>query len=207
MGKRPFWTLNRTSDPASEPLTTAEAKTHIRETLSDSDNDSYIDALIAVARSHVERVTGLALITQTWTLNLERFPMDSSRSILIPLHPVSAVTSITYTDTGGDSQTWAAAKYNSDLNAAPARVRPAPGEVYPGTQDIMGAVVVTVTAGYGSSSSDIPAPIVHAIKLLVGELYERREMNIVGSIIARVPFTVENLLAPYVVRDWGHASW
>lgn len=206
MTVRPYWTLKQTSAPASEPITAAEAKTHIRETLSDSDNDSYIDTLVAVARHHVERVTGLVLITQTWELALESFPANSGREIVLPIAPVSAVA-ITYFDTNGDSQTWAASKYHTDFESVPGRVRPAPGEVYPGTQDRMGAVTVTITAGYGASSSDIPAPIIHAVKLLAAELYERREIALVGSAIGKVPFAVDSLLAPYNVWDWGHARW
>ena len=45
--------------PATEPITTAEAKAHLR--VSHSTDDTYIDALVAAARMVVEDRTGLRL--------------------------------------------------------------------------------------------------------------------------------------------------
>jgi uncharacterized phiE125 gp8 family phage protein len=55
-----------TTQPAVEPLTTAEAKAHLRVDLTHEDN--LIDAAVIAARTYVENFTRLKLITQTVTL-------------------------------------------------------------------------------------------------------------------------------------------
>jgi hypothetical protein len=64
--------LRLTTAPASEPVTLAEAKDYAR--VDTSDSDTLITSLIKVARRRVESETGLALITQTWTGVLDRWP-------------------------------------------------------------------------------------------------------------------------------------
>lgn len=80
--------------PTTEPVTTAEAKTHLRVTT--SDDDTYIGTLITVARRHVETITGRALINQTWDYFLDNFPPGDK--IVIPLPRLSSVTTVKYTD-------------------------------------------------------------------------------------------------------------
>ena len=58
------YSLTRSVDPSSEPITTADAKTHLR--VSGSDDDSYIDILIEIARRQLENDSRTAIITQTW---------------------------------------------------------------------------------------------------------------------------------------------
>jgi len=52
-----------TSGPASEPVTLAEAKTHLR--VDGSAEDTLIASLIITSRLHVEAGLGLALVTQS----------------------------------------------------------------------------------------------------------------------------------------------
>ena len=54
-----------------------------------------------------------------------------------------------------------------------------------------------LTAGYGDEASDVPAPIRHAIKLLVAHWFEQREPVVLGSAPQEVPGTVAGLLLPY----------
>ena len=63
--------------PAAEPISTADAKLHLRVDITD-DND-LIDALVKVAREHVEIITRRALITQTWDYYLDDFPGELYR--------------------------------------------------------------------------------------------------------------------------------
>ncbi len=57
------------TSPAAEALTLADVKAHLR--LEDGNEDPLLAALIATAREHLERSTGLCLITQTWRLYLD----------------------------------------------------------------------------------------------------------------------------------------
>ena len=97
--------LTQTSAPASEPLTTAEAKTHLNIASADTSHDTYVDTLIAAARYHVETLTNRQMVTATWAFKLDRLP--SGRTPLeLPIAPVASVSSVAYDDTAGDSQTF-----------------------------------------------------------------------------------------------------
>lgn len=59
--------------PASEPLSVADAKSYLR--VEHEDDDAIIAALIASARHHVEALTRTGLITQTWRLVRDGWPV------------------------------------------------------------------------------------------------------------------------------------
>lgn len=46
----------------------------------------------------------------------------------------------------------------------------------------------------------LPAPLLHAIKLMIGNFYENREPVLVGTISAALPFSFEYLLDSYTNR-------
>ena len=188
--------LTLVTAPAAEPLTTAEAKTHLR--VDNSEDDVYIGALITAARQEVERYTGRALVTQTWDLTLDAFPWGNG-PIWLPRPPVQSVTSISYVDDAGATQTWATANYRVDITGETARIEPAWSLNYPTTRGIVAAVTVRFVAGYGAAAA-VPALMVHAIKLLVGEWYEQRQITTYGA-PGRAPWAVAEILSRYRVLD------
>ena len=102
--------LTLISAPATTPVSVAEAKTHLH--ITGSDDDTYIGDLVDVATGYLDGRDGAlsrALITQTWDYTLTSFPQEDH--IAIPLPPLQSVTSISYYDTNGDSQTFASSKY------------------------------------------------------------------------------------------------
>ncbi len=183
-----------TTGPASEPVTTAQAKAQLNVDF-DTD-DTYIDLLVAAARTTVENHTQRGLINQTWTLKLDDFP----DTFTLPRAPLSSVTSITYIDGDGNSQTLATSVYDVDTQSEPGRVLLAYGQTWPTTRDQVNAVTVTYVVGYGSAASSVPEPFKHAIKLLVAHWYHQREAVTSNSAPREVPFTVDALLTPY--RLW-----
>ncbi len=195
------WSLEVSTAPASEPITTALAKVHLRETLSDATNDTYIDSLVTVARKYVEQVCSIAMITQTCKLYLDRFPV-SSAAICLPRSPAIAISSITYVDTDGATQTWSSAEYALDVKSRPSRLYLAYNSTYPSTRPISNAVTITYTAGYGASASSVPADLIHAMKLLITHWYENRESSTPGS-LTDIPFGVKALLNEYRLRYDG----
>ena len=181
--------------PSAEPLSLADAKTHLR--VSTTASDAYITALVTVARRHVENVTGRALITQTLDYTL----VELSNRMTLPRAPVQSITSVKlYSDANAES-TVAASVYNTSSASESVAVVLNDAESWPSvTLRSFDPVVIRFVAGYGVAASSVPEDFVHAIKLLVGHWFETREPIVVGSITAPVPMTVDALLAPYVLR-------
>jgi len=191
--------LSLVTGPAAEPLSTADAKAHLR--VDSSDENAYIDALVIAARNYVERATNRALITQTWKLTLDRFPCKHV-PILLKRSPLQSVSSIVYIDGDGAEQTWSSGEYVVDAASTPGRVGPGPDYEGPDAQlDRFAACTITFIAGYGASSASIPAPLIHAIRMLVAHWFENREDVITGTIVSRVRMAVEALMAAYAVPE------
>lgn len=184
--------------PADEPLTLAEAKAHLRVTT--DDEDTLIASLIVVAREHVEEITGLAFITRTLEYALNAFPRKTERNplgaIWLPRPPLQSVTSITYTDTDGATQTLSAALYSVDARSMPGQIVPAYGESWPGTRAVLNAVVVRYVAGYGAEETDAKESFRHAMRVAVNTLFEHREDFVVGATVSRTD-AVRNLLCSH----------
>lgn len=194
--------LSLVTGPRKEPIDLALAKAHLR--LDTDTENTLIDALIRSSREYAEAFTGRPLITQTWDDKRDGFPCDGG-PIWLPKSPVSAVSSITYLDTAGATQTWSSSDYRTDLptgpKAAKARITPGHGLSYPSTYGVMNAVTVRFVCGYGTSGDAVPAPILQAMLLLIGHGYQTREPVMVGVGIGavQVPLSVEQLLWPYRV--------
>lgn len=192
-----YISLAQTTAPSVEPILKADAKVHIRLPSAYVDDDTYIESLISAARHYVETATNRQLITATWKQRMDSFPAE----IVLRKGNVQSITSIAYDDENGDAQTLSSSLYQVDLNYEPSRIKPAYGEVWPSTRPgEYASVTVTFTAGYGASGTYVPAGLKHAILLLVGQWYEHREPVVTGIIAAKVPYTVENLIAPYKMR-------
>lgn len=191
-------TYSITSGPAVEPITTAQAKTHLR--VDTADEDSYIAGLVTLARQWVEEMANLCLITQTVTEKFDNFPYNGGYLTLAKA-PVQSITSITYVDTNGATQTWSSAAYETDLIQKPPRILPVYGGTYPSSRLQLSPITVTYVAGYGDEGTDVPEPIRHAMKLLIAELYEGRENN------TQAPYTnkhniLEKMLYNYRIQSF-----
>ena len=177
--------------PAAEPVSTSEAKSHLRvDTTAD---DTYIGTLITVARQNVESHLRRSLINQTWEV------------IRLPKPPLASVTSIKYTDDEGNESTYSSANYVVDTDTEPGRVVLKSGQTWPAvTLAAANGVRVRYVAGYGAAGSNVPQAIRQAILLVIGSLYENREDVLVaqGVSIGVLPFGVVALLAPYRIYGW-----
>lgn len=178
-----------TTAPASEPITTAEAKTHLRVT--GSDEDTYIDTLVTAARSWCEKYTNRALITQTITETFDTFPA-TGESLILTVGKVASVTTVKYY-TSGTLTTWTNTNYIVDPVGEQARISEALDITWPDIDDRVNAVEVIYTVGTVAAS--VPAPIKQAILLMVGYFDQNRE-----DTAKKYPSQVEWLLDPY--RIW-----
>ncbi|HNT63666.1 MAG TPA: head-tail connector protein [Candidatus Desulfobacillus denitrificans] len=185
-------TLKLIAAPSTAPVTVSEAKTHLRVDV--SDDDTYIDTLIAVATRIAEDRTGRALMTQTWDLLLDAFP---AAEIMVGKLPIQSITHVKYYDPDSALQTIDSADYVLDPDVLPGWVLPAYGLAWPATLDSANVVMVRFVAGYADAAS-VPAPIRQWILLSVGQLYQQREPVVVGASVAALPRDYcDALLDPY----------
>ncbi len=188
-------TLKLITAPASEPVTLAEAKVHLR---CGDEEDALLGVLIQAAREQAEHQLGRALITQTWERVIDAFP---AAEIELGLPPVTSITLITYVDLAGATQTLDANLYTLDTGVDPGWALPAAGTTWPGTLDTASAVRVRFTCGYGEAAA-VPAAVKSWILLRIGTLYKLREEFVTGKSLAEIPGGyVDRLLDPY--RMWS----
>ena len=186
--------------PAAEPVSSTEAKSQCR--ISISDDDTLITSLIKTARTDVELMTRRALITQTWDGYLDEFPGEDS--LEIPLPPLQSITSIKYTTSDGVEHTFASASYYVDTISEPGRVVLNEGYSWPGDElRAANGVAIRFVCGYGASSSYVPEPVRQAMLLLIGHYYENREASSLGNDLNLIPRGVDELLGNYRIFDYA----
>lgn len=187
--------LVEVTPPATEPVTSTEAKAHLAVT--HSDDDTMITRLIIAARRACESICRRSFITTAWKYTMERWPVCNGGRIVLPRPSLIAVSGITYLDTTGTRQTLSSELYVVSTAREPAVVIPAYGTTWPAAREFMDSVQVSYTAGYGATAASVPDDIRAAILLMVGHLYAHR-----GDENQEPPAAVRNLLAPYSVY-WG----
>lgn len=159
-----------TIDPATTPVSLADAKSHLR--VERSDDDDLITRLITAATDYVQADLGQQLVSATRRLRMDAWPLGGGY-IELDYPPLIAVTSIAYLDTNGDSQTWSSDEYDVQVDCKPGRVYLGYNQTWPTIRDVNDAVTVTYTCGYGADS-DVPENIISAILMLVAGWFENR---------------------------------
>ena len=158
------------------------------------DYDSLLAGLRDRATEAVGKQSKRQIMSATFTLSLDCFPAE----IVIDLIPVSAISSIAYTDSNGTAQTLTAVTdYQTDLSTydGPARIKPAYGTSWPSTiSDTYGAVVVTFVAGY-TTTALVPKTIKHEICMMTAHWFAQREGVVVGTTASAIPAGLEMLAA------------
>lgn len=179
------------TEPASEPVTLVEAKAQCR--VDTSTDDTYIASLIKGARLLCEAKLNRSFITTTWSVTFDAFPCGNE-AIDLPRPRLIAVSSVVYTDTNQQSQTWAGSNYTVDTKSEPGRIMPAYTGIWPAALSHINTVTVTYTAGYGADATFVPQSIKQAILLIVGHWYANREQVLVGAISKEIEVSVDALL-------------
>lgn len=176
-----------TTQPATEPITVAEVKLYLRV---DTDaDDALISAMITAARETVELYTSRALVTQTITQKMDCFPVFGFQ---LSMHPVQSITSITYKDSNGDSQTISPNVYMLDDYSLPNAVVLKNGQSWPGVYSETNAVTVVYVAGEADTAT--PKAIEQAMLLTIADFYENRT-----NYVKRLPTAAEYLLDQFRV--------
>lgn len=198
----PIIALDIVTQPAVEPLTTTDAKAHLR--VDSSSEDTLIASYVTAARSYYEQAIWRALVTQTWAMRLEQWP--DGECMVLPKPPLQSVTSIVYTDSDGTAHTMPTSDYIVYAQD-PGRIWLAFNASWPSATLRPGpSIVITFVAGYGVAA-DVPEIDKQAIRLLLGHFYENRESVIAvpGISLAQLPMAVQSIV--HMRRSWVEAAW
>ena len=210
--------------PAVEPVTVDLAKSQCR--VDYTDDDALIAVYITAARQYGEKYTHRAFYNQTWLRTMDFFPacwnysttnpVESSAypygfwdklTIDIPRANLVSVTSITYVDNSGATQTLDPSTYIVDNTSTPGRIAPVQGAAWPAVSTFMpGSVKITFVAGsYGDGVkvNNCPSTVMLAILLLVNHFFENRS-NSSEANLKNIPLGVNALLASEKVSMFGY---
>jgi uncharacterized phiE125 gp8 family phage protein len=188
-----------------EPLTCDEAKVWLRLSEDQAGDEPILDTLITAARRKVEAITGRLFYQSTCALYLDGFPADSTGVVKVPVVPLVSVASITSYALDDTATVMSTSDYTVDTVSEPGRIGLASGGSWPTSLRDHNSAVVSLTAGYststGSGSTGVSAdcqPMVSAVKLLVAHWYENRQSVVLGGSFQAstlVPLGVEYLLS------------
>lgn len=193
---RPRFSLKRTAAPAVLPVSVRDAMDQAR--VDDTTNARRIYALMRAATGMAEGRLRKSLITQTWQQRIDNWPnfdgdygygdwrhndmweyvrYNRYRELVLFRPPVQSVTSITYIDPAGVTQTLASDKYILDSDSEPARIAPQLGFVWPAIKMLPFSIKITYKAGYGDTAASVPDTIKQWILLAVAAMYQFRELE------------------------------
>jgi hypothetical protein len=200
--------------PASEPISTSDAKSFLR--VDTSDDNALIDRLVKTARIFCEEYTGRALINQTYEFYIDAFSeVDTplwegirigadinlyKNYINLPRPPLSSVTSIYTYDDADTGTLFPTTSYYVDSIALPGRIVLRNGQTWPSSLRTANGVKVTYIAGYGSSASDIPEALITGMKEHVSYLYENRGDD---EKVNNIPIIAKQLYMPYRILSFS----
>lgn len=176
--------------PATEPLTLAEARAHLR--VDSTADDTLITSLIAAVRQACENITARALITQTWRLWIDGgSALLNNRSLNLPKSPLISVSAVSSFDETGAETVFSAANYYIDAAGTPGRVVLKDFAGWPAVLRRVAAIKVDFTCGYGAAS-DVPADLKQGMLQHLAQLYQNR-----GDAPAILPASALALYQPY----------
>ncbi len=134
------------TNPPVEPVTLTEAKNHCRVDV--NDDDTLIRGFISTAREYCETFSGRVYVQRNILLTLSHWP--SSRQLLLPRPPLSAVVSVAYLDSDGNTETLTAGTdYLVDLMHRWGRIVLPVDAQWPAEAMLPGTPIrITYTAGY-----------------------------------------------------------
>lgn len=176
--------------PASEPVTLADAKMHIRAITGDATEDAAIIApLITAAREYCENITGMALGEQT----IEAYPEAFSAVMPLPKGPVISVTKIEYAGKDENPVIMPASDYSADAIRDRVLIKSIPA-----VAATVNPIKITYTAG-----GSVPMLLRQAMLLLIGHWYTNREAVAVGAFATvEIKMAVDTMLNQY--KRWWY---
>lgn len=157
---------------------------------------------ITAARQDFELRTQICCLTQTIDVTFAHFPFDRTL-ITIPFRPLQSITTITYVDSSGVTQTLDPLTYDVDAPVGPSalqgRVMLKYGTFYwpfPPAMSVLNGVTLRCVCGFGTAAQ-VPANIKALQKLLIGNWWVNREAGqIIRGTADKLPYGLDYLLEP-----------
>ena len=198
VGGSTYYYLYKISNNTGTTYTDNNADATLAVALTDTNttDDPYLTSILEAARQTIEQKTKLQLCSATWQVDLSEW----ASPIYLPYPPLDSVTSIKYYDESNVQQTLDTAYYDVITTSFPGAIVLNNGYTWPNVYDRSLPISITYVAGYGVAA-DVPAPLRHAILLLLGQFYDRREEYVVGASVASLPSTVNALISPYKIVE------
>lgn len=185
----------RTTPPTVLPVGLDEVKRRL-DNYTGTDLDESISEQIRVASEYLEDYLWRSFITTTWTLVVDGgFPAV----IPLPRPPFISLTSLSYVDQDGDSQTLTSNDYRIRYRHDIALLAAPYNGVWPVTRYDADVVTVVYTAGYGTTRTSVPLGIRNAVAILAAHYVRSQWAGCYGD--DAIPGAVKDLVAPYKVYD------
>lgn len=216
-------TLKIKTPPAVEPLSLSEAKAYLR--ITDANDDILISAMITAVRRRCEEYTKRALIAQTWTLWLDKFPRNEApqapkdgyfevplnqfdvtrRSIDVPRPPLISVAFLKTYDVADVAAVFSPANYLVDTASEPGRIALNFSQTWPLVLRWYNAVQVEFVAGYGDTGASVPDDLKQGMLFLLKAMFAGKTKafepdethSLAGLSDKRLPEIVAGLWNPY----------
>jgi len=144
-----------------------------------------------VAYTDVKGALGHAMISQKWGQWVTSTP---AQTVNLTLGPVISVDAVKYYDTDGNLQTDTLSNYEIYGTDFTKTIGPKEGFNWPVAEDRADAIRIEYTIGYGTSASDVPDTLRHAMMMLIAHWYEHRENELVGTISKNIPYGFDMLI-------------
>ena len=201
----------RTTAPATEPVSAAELRSYLVESAS-SLLDAEANALVTEARQMIEDATGLALVTQSWTLALDHWPMQRAEwwdgvrqgsiadlygghgELQLPRFPLQSLTSVKVYDEDS-TEVVVGDIFDVDTFRTPGRITLKVGQTWPIALRSSNAIIIEYVAGYGDAA-DVPATLKRAVKQVAAYLYSHKGDDCIPD---NALMQARSLLSGYIV--------
>jgi uncharacterized phiE125 gp8 family phage protein len=204
------------TQPAVEPITLAELKTHLR--ITNTADDDWLTAAIKAARVACEDYTCCVFIRRTFRQTCDTAGNNNaawwdgvrqvSVSVLSPStievlkRPLVSVEAMTTYDDSDTGVVVASSVYfiDSSDTLQQGRVILRRGQAWPIVLRVANGLTIDFTAGFAASAAGLPADIVLAVKMVASHLYANRgdcSCDTAGANMVLQPSGAGMLLASY----------
>lgn len=179
----------QTSAPATTPVSTTELETWLK--IPAGDETSNLTLMIESAVSQVEKYLGCCLITQSFQLTLDKWPMQQepwwdgvrdahinvlsaegrAANVEIPRWPLQSIDSMTVDSSAVTTTDY----FIVDTQQYYGRLVLKQGKTFPPIDTLSAnAIEIVYTSGFGASGSDVPADLRMAVLQMAAYMFEHR---------------------------------